>query len=171
MERRVEPGAQFLRRCRRGVARGAGDEEDLGRGVLAQLVGDGLDDVLVADPGGGADAGAGQRGEGEDEAALARSRPGPVSQAQRSRKRLWAGATTRTSGAGAAGSGAREAAAIRSTAVPSSSGSSTTTSRCSRRSPARAGTIGRSGGLRTAITTITPATIDPSAIPIPGPPT
>jgi hypothetical protein len=69
MEGSVEARAQFLGR-RRGVAARAGDEEDLGRRVGAQLVGDGLDDVLVADLGAGVDACAGKRGEGEDEAAL-----------------------------------------------------------------------------------------------------
>ncbi|HKO37453.1 MAG TPA: hypothetical protein VJU14_03700 [Solirubrobacterales bacterium] len=60
--------------------------------------------------------------------------------------------------------------AIRSTAAPFSSGSSTTTSRCSRRSGSGAGTIGRRGGLRTAATTIVLAARAPTAIPSPGPP-
>src|SRR3954468_2058252 len=69
VEGRMEARAQFLGR-RRGLPVGPGDEEDLGRRIGAQLVGNGLDYVLVTDPGIGVDAGAGERGEGEDEAAL-----------------------------------------------------------------------------------------------------
>src|SRR3954467_10989943 len=69
VERRVQARAQLLRGGR-GGAIPRSDEEDLGRRVLPQLVGDALDDVLVADPGGGVDAGPGQGGEAEDEVAL-----------------------------------------------------------------------------------------------------
>jgi len=69
MEGRPQASAQLLA-CGDPIAAGGGDEEDLGRRVFPELVGDGLDDVLGTDPRGGADAGAGERGEGDDEVVL-----------------------------------------------------------------------------------------------------